>query len=367
MGESIDVWRIFFRTTAETDVFEFIDKAITIAALDRPKDFLSRRDRIAEQLFSCETAGAGGDCALASKESKVDGSTGNGSHDVVNIKCSQGEAETFSDDIKETSRVVGEVLRIKRVLDNSRHESDSVLHESLRRLQLINITVDILERTKIGISVNSLRRNCLTKQIAQLAHNITMGWKAMVDGIGRRTEDVANPRHAGDGKTSSIKEPRQEKYDFNKAGSLANRNRGPIVNPRKGVVKPNLSSNANSRTNPASVAASRKLQKERMLRSQNSNRSVTGCRRPLANQQEDKIKGWNEVEANVKFQAAKRKLQGLHQKAEADKRLRTVQALDPCDLPKMAASHKAPGATTTKAGRPKAIHGATTAKACLNI
>ncbi|XP_048137661.1 probable mediator of RNA polymerase II transcription subunit 26b isoform X1 [Rhodamnia argentea] len=354
MGESIDVWREFFRTTADTDVFEFIDKAIAIAALDRPKDFLLRRDRIAKRLFSGETAGARGDCAPASKESKANGNEGNVAHDVLNVKDSQGEAETFSDDMEETSQVVGEVLRIKRVLDNSRHESDPALHESLRRLESMSITVDILQKTKIGVSVNSLRRNCVSKKNAQLAHHITMGWKAMVEEIGRGKEDVADPGDVGDGKTSSIKEPRQEKYDINKASSLANWNLRLNVDQHKGTLNPNMSSNTNLRTVPASEVASRKSEKERMLQLQNSNGSGTGCRQPPANRQ-DKITGWKEVAADGKAQAAKRNMQGLYQKAETDKRQRTVQVLDPRDLPKMAASHKAPGATTAKAGRPRAI------------
>ncbi|KAI3421578.1 uncharacterized protein J3R85_012083 [Psidium guajava] len=273
MGESIDVWREFFRTTAGTDVFEFIDKAIAIAALDRPKDFLSRRDRIAERLFSCEMIGAGGDCTTSSKESKADSNTGNVAREVVNVKYGPGEAETFSDDIEETSQEVGEVLRIKRVLDNSRHESDSALLESLRRLRSMTITMDILKKTKIGISVNSLQRNCKSKQIAQLAHNITMGWKALVEENCRGTEGAADPCDVGDGPTYSVKNQNirkrgQEQYD-------------------------------------------------------------------------------------IKFQATKRKMQELYQKAEADKRRRKMQVLDPRDLPKMAASLNASCTTAAKAHRRK--------------
>ncbi|XP_048137663.1 probable mediator of RNA polymerase II transcription subunit 26b isoform X3 [Rhodamnia argentea] len=352
MGESLDEWRQFFRTT-DTDVFEFIEKAITIAALDCPKDFLSRRGRIAERLFSCETIGPGGDYALASKESKAKGDRGNAVHDVVSMNNSHGEAEALSDDMEETAPIVGTVLKIKRVLDNSQHEPDSALHESLRRLQSMNITVDVLEKTKIGVSVNSVGRNCRSKQIAQLARNITMGWKALVEDICLRTNDVADPGDVGDGKTSSIKEPRQEKYDINKASSLANWNLRLNVDQHKGTLNPNMSSNTNLRTVPASEVASRKSEKERMLQLQNSNGSGTGCRQPPANRQD--ITGWKEVAADGKAQAAKRNMQGLYQKAETDKRQRTVQVLDPRDLPKMAASHKAPGATTAKAGRPRAI------------
>lgn len=132
MGESLDEWREFFRTTV-ADVFEFIDKAITIAALDRPKDFLSRRGRIAERLFWRETAWDGGDGSAETKESRANGDAGNAVSDAVSMKYRHGEAGAFSDDTEETSRVVREVLRIKQVLDNSRHEVNVLTLNLVRR------------------------------------------------------------------------------------------------------------------------------------------------------------------------------------------------------------------------------------------
>ncbi|XP_056171038.1 probable mediator of RNA polymerase II transcription subunit 26a isoform X1 [Syzygium oleosum] len=355
MGESFDVWRIFFRTT-DTDVFQFIDKAIMIAALDCPEDFLSRRGRIAERLFSCETTQAGSDGTRATKENRANSDMGNVALDGVSKNCSHGETEANS----ETSQLlVGQVLRIKRVLDNSQHESDSALYESLRRLQSMSITLDILEKTKIGISVNSLRRNCGSKQIAQLACDITMGWKAMVEDFCRSTEDVAvlfvDPHKVGDGTTSSVKNQNISKPgQINESGSLVNGNRRLNVNQHKGIVKPNMSSNTNSRTIPASDIASRKFAKERMLKLQSSHRPVAGCERPLGSRQE-RIKGWDEVVADMKFQATKRKMQELYQRAEMDKRRRTVQELDPRDLPKMATSHKASRATIARGSRRRMI------------
>ncbi|XP_039162174.1 probable mediator of RNA polymerase II transcription subunit 26b isoform X2 [Eucalyptus grandis] len=355
MGESLDDWREFFRTTV-TDVFEFIDKAITIAALDCPQDFLSQRGRIAEQLFSCGTARDGGDCAAESKESKANGDTGNAASSVGSIKHGDGEAESFGNNIEEASLVVCEVLRIKQVLDNSRHESESALLESLRRLRSMTITLKTLKKTKIGISVNSLRRNCGSKLIAQLAHDITMRWKAMVEEISRSTEDVADPCNVGDRTTSSVKnirKPGQEQCDVSQAGSLADRNRRLNVNQHRGTVKPNMSSNADPRTIPQSEIVSRKFEKERMLRSQKSNETVTGGKRPLASRQN--IKCSNKVVAEVGFESSERETQELHRKAETDKRRRTVLVLDLCDLPKMATSLKAPCTTTRKAHRQRVL------------
>ncbi|KAI3421593.1 TFIIS N-terminal domain-containing protein [Psidium guajava] len=332
MGESLDDWREFFRTT-DTDVFEFIEKAITIAVLDHPEDFLSRRGRIVERLFSCETIGARGDRAVASKESKANGDRGSAAHDVVSINDSHERVEALSDDMEDDSQVLGEVLRIKQVLDNSRHESDSALHESLRRLESMNITVDILEKTKIGVSVNSLRRNCISKQIAQLAHDITMRWKALVEVICRRTD--AHPRNIGDGtssvKNQNIRTPGQEKYDFNKAGS---KNRRPNVNQHEGIAKPNTSSNTNLRTTPASKIASRKFEKREdasVARLKRISRRVqqTTCQ-STGNQELERSCDRHEVSSHQ--EEVTRTL------SKTDKRRRTVQVLDPSHLPKMAAS-----------------------------
>ncbi|XP_039156319.1 probable mediator of RNA polymerase II transcription subunit 26b [Eucalyptus grandis] len=172
MSKSLDYWRAFFRGT-NADVFEFIDNAIAVAAHDLPDDFRSRRGRIMERLYSCETGRH-----APSEESEANGDSGvDVEQEAVGMDkescCSCGEARAFADETDERSRVFGEVLRIKQVLDKSRLEqSASALCESLRRLQSMAITLDILETTKIGISVNSLRRNCRSKQIAQLAHGI---------------------------------------------------------------------------------------------------------------------------------------------------------------------------------------------------
>jgi len=83
----------------------------------------------------------------------------------------------------------------------------------------------------------------------------------------------------------NIRKPGQEQYDFSQAGSLADRNRRLNVNQHRGTVKPNMSSNADLRTIPPSEIASWKFEKERMLRSQKSNETVTGGKRPLASRQ----------------------------------------------------------------------------------
>ncbi|KAH9675289.1 putative mediator of RNA polymerase II transcription subunit 26b [Citrus sinensis] len=237
---SLDNWRNYFRS-ANGDIFDIIDHAVMVAALDCPKEFKLRRDRIAEKLFTCKLTRCSGcdrvelavpsgnefdddeeDCkrdgcefeAGGSKESKVNSCRDDHVSNQIVSNFSSGDiAEALTDEIEEESQVVGEVLRIKEILHNSRDErsglclvqSDSVLFESLRRLQLMALTVDTLkscrffQATEIGKAVNGLRKHG-SKQIRHLARTLIEGWKDLVDewvnatkAIAEGTPDSVNP------------------------------------------------------------------------------------------------------------------------------------------------------------------------------
>ncbi|KAG2683646.1 hypothetical protein I3843_10G042200 [Carya illinoinensis] len=212
---SLEYWRNYFRT-ANSDIFNIIDHAIMVASSDCPKEFRLRRDRIAERLFSCRLTRCSGcdrvelavpgseeekeddddgnckssqfgkdGCAFeagASKESKVDSSRDDqGEMNMNQVSTySYGEAEALTDEIEEESQIFDEVLRIKEIFYNSEQESDSILVESLTRLQLMALTVDTLKATEIGKAVNRLRKHA-SKQIRQFARTLIDGWKDMVD------------------------------------------------------------------------------------------------------------------------------------------------------------------------------------------
>lgn len=167
---SLDYWRKFFRS-ANSDIFEVIEQAIVVAAVDCPKEFRSRRDRIAEKLFTCrlsrcfgcnnvelmipddgeelgeEEGGGSVKREVGEKGSKMD-SCNDEAEDLNRVGLSNysyDEAEALTDVIEEESQIVGEVLRIKEVLCNKLDESDSVLYESLRRLDLMQLSVETLK------------------------------------------------------------------------------------------------------------------------------------------------------------------------------------------------------------------------------
>lgn len=218
---NLDKWRDYFRT-ANSDIFDIIEYAIMVAASDCPKEFRIRRDGIAETLFSCKLTkcfgcnrvelavpgGGGGEAdadgdegcksgferdgcdfevAGGSKGSKVNSSGGGGDDDDQGERnvnqvgnYSYDAAEALTDEIEEETQIFGEVMRIKEIVDNSEDETDSVLYESLRKLQLMALSVETLKATEIGKAVNSVRKHAST-EIRHLARTLIEGWKDLVD------------------------------------------------------------------------------------------------------------------------------------------------------------------------------------------
>ena len=51
-GSAHSQWRRFFASAGGADIFEIIDAAVAVAALDRPADLKLRRERIAQRLYT---------------------------------------------------------------------------------------------------------------------------------------------------------------------------------------------------------------------------------------------------------------------------------------------------------------------------
>lgn len=243
MAEGLNYWREYFRG-ANSDIFDVIEHAVLVAALDCPEEFKSRRDHIAELLFTCKITKCFG-CdrvelsvpnndsddeegakrkngevrgAAGSKESKVYSSGGDG-HQVemeVNVNqvsnVSYGDAEALTDEIEEESRFIGEVLRIKEILDSHQEESDSVLYDSLRRLQLMDLSVEVLKVTEIGKAVNGLKKHG-SKKIRDLVRTLIEGWVGMLDAWMNATAAIAENTSPESVKTSAVVEEEEEEED----------------------------------------------------------------------------------------------------------------------------------------------------------
>ncbi|KAJ4706694.1 Transcription elongation factor [Melia azedarach] len=425
---SLDNWRNYFRA-ANGDIFDIIDHAVMVAALDCPKEFKLRRDRIAEKLFTCKLTRCSGcdrvelavpgsefdededgmigckrdECEFeggGSKESKVNSSRDDHVNNQIVSNFSYGDAEALTDEIEEESQVVGEVLRIKEILHSSEDESDSVLFECLRRLQLMALTVDTLKATEIGKAVNGLRKHG-SKQIRHLARSLIEGWKDLVDEWVNATKTIAegtpdsvnpsvvdeeeglpsppldelaffaaptagielsqffdgmdddgNPRHSGEfiknrenGRKPSAENQnitKRKQQTPNEVNTLPKENKSQQIKRPEAAVKPNKPSNTNSGPGrPLKQNTVQKVNNESKL--QHKSDKVSIHKRPL-NSQRDKLKSSDDVAVQVKLEATKRKLQESYQQAESVKKQRMIQVMELHDLPKQGLGHRNPHA-----------------------
>ncbi|CAL9171832.1 unnamed protein product [Musa hybrid cultivar] len=215
---SLDYWRKFFRS-ANSDIFEVIEHAVLVAASDYPEEFRSRRDRMVEKLFTvllprcfgCDRVAEGeeGNASVkrdGEKESKVDSNTV-GPEDLNRIvsNYSFDEAEALTEEMEEEGQIVGEVLRIKEIFANHHDESESTLFESLRRLQLMELSVEVLKATEIGKAVNGLRKHN-SKQIRHLVRTLIDGWKVLVEEWVRATAAIAVTDNSPDNENPPIED-----------------------------------------------------------------------------------------------------------------------------------------------------------------
>ncbi|CAJ1915878.1 unnamed protein product [Sphenostylis stenocarpa] len=407
---SVDDWRKYFGS-ANSNIFDIIENAIIVAASDCPKEFRVKRDTIAERLFSSKLTRCvgcdrvelavsgvgkeiddgnckngvdtdGGELAGASKESEVnDGGDGNAEIDVNGVSnYSFGEAEALTDEIDEETQYLGEILRIKDVLLN-REESDSVIFESLRRLQLMELSMDCLKATEIGKAVNPLRKR-RSEDIRLLAQTLIDGWKQMVDewviattttaiaASDEGTPDSVNPSVVDDEEEGLPSPPMDEGAFFvAPTGSIKlseffdgmdddgnprpsgpshknrdNNGRKPTI-PNREIKSQQAKKNETAvpvrpikpvatdsgRGKPPLSKMQGKSNVEPKMQQRIENNSMT--RRPPSGQL-DKSMHSDDVATQQKLEATKRKLQESYQQAENAKRQRTIQVMEINDLPK---------------------------------
>uniref|UniRef100_A0A0D9WGI3 TFIIS N-terminal domain-containing protein n=1 Tax=Leersia perrieri TaxID=77586 RepID=A0A0D9WGI3_9ORYZ len=113
------------------------------------------------------------------------------------------ELEALTNEIDEESQVVGEVLRIKDLFLHKEDHSDATLFESLRRLQLMQLSVSTLKATEIGRAVNGLRKHN-SQQIRHLVRTLIEGWKVLVDEWVSTTNVALTDNSPGSSKTSVV-------------------------------------------------------------------------------------------------------------------------------------------------------------------
>ncbi|KAI3677968.1 hypothetical protein L6452_37242 [Arctium lappa] len=383
-GGRMDYWRDYFRSS-NGDLFETIEKAIIVAASDYPKEFRIRRDGIAQTLFSCKLIKCSGCHKLelgftADDEQHDDDDDDDHHQKEVNVghnnnnqvsNYSYGVAEALTDEIEEESQMFGEVMRIKEIVNNHHDESESVLYNSLRKLQLMALSVETLKATEIGKSINVLRKH-VSKDVSHIAKTLIEAWKDMVDqwvmatekaaAVSEATPESLNPsvldeeeeglpspplddlaffypqtslelseffdgmdeygNPGNNGRTEKQSAPKHKQQKPTNVPVMVRKNepdsdvmkmkksQATVVKP----IKPSVAESAPGRR--IKLNMERKLQTE-PKRPHQSNTRATG-----------------EATAQDKFEAAKRKLQERYQQAEKAKKQRTIQVMELHDLPK---------------------------------
>ncbi|KAK7393038.1 hypothetical protein VNO78_21489 [Psophocarpus tetragonolobus] len=421
---SIDYWRNYFGA-ANSDIFGIIDHAIMVAASDCPKEFRLRRGAIAERLFSCRLSrclgcervelavsvdddddGGGEPCkscfefkAGASKESKVNSVRDDPVMNMNQVSnFSYGDAEALTDEIEEESQYVEEVFRIKDLLLNCEEESDSVLFDSLRRLQLMELTVDLLKATEIGKAVYPLRKHG-SSDVCHLARTLIDVWKEMVDEWVKATtaitgsegtpdsvnpsvvddeeglpsppmdegalfaaptssmelsqffdgmDDNGNPQHSGEfiknhenerPSLNSQNTVKRKPQPSNEANIIAKDCKPQQAKNNEAAVRPNKPVIADSGPGrpPKSTMQKKKCNIEPKMQ---QNRVKSAIPKDPQVLQQDKLKRSDSAAVHVKLEATKRKLQERYQEVENAKKQRTVQVMELHDLPKQGIGHR---------------------------
>uniref|UniRef100_H2UCR2 Transcription elongation factor A (SII), 3 n=1 Tax=Takifugu rubripes TaxID=31033 RepID=H2UCR2_TAKRU len=75
-----------------------------------------------------------------------------------------------------------ELVRIAKQLDKmvSRNNTDGAM-DLLRELKSFNMTLRLLQETRIGVSVNSIRKHCTDEEVIALAKVLIKDWKRLLD------------------------------------------------------------------------------------------------------------------------------------------------------------------------------------------
>ncbi|KAF3665186.1 putative protein RADIALIS-like 1-like [Capsicum annuum] len=180
--EKLSKWREYF-VSSKTNIFEIIELAIIISAIDHPKEFKLKRDRVAQLLFSCKITRGNGCDKVEFVVPNADNVVTHADKDVqntVNVDVDEEEPENSSDEEEEESRINKEVLRNKSIIDDYRNETDLSVYASLRELRKMDLTLETLKATGIGKSVNALRKH-KSANIQNLAKKMVENWSEMVN------------------------------------------------------------------------------------------------------------------------------------------------------------------------------------------
>ncbi|XP_026083289.1 transcription elongation factor A protein 3-like isoform X9 [Carassius auratus] len=126
-----------------------------------------------------------------------------------------------------------DLLRIAKKLDKmvSRNNMDGAL-DLLRELKDFNMTLKLLQDTRIGMSVNGIRKHCTDEDVGNLAKMLIKNWKKLLES-------------AQNQKSERLNEVKNGKYPSKTSGSPSRTSPERESSPRRSTVetKPDINSN----------------------------------------------------------------------------------------------------------------------------
>ncbi|TVU37531.1 hypothetical protein EJB05_10850 [Eragrostis curvula] len=307
--------------------------------------------------------------------------------------CSSDRAEVITDDgaPRRDDSVLAEAERIKAALLNDQEKSEDALLELLQRLQRLDLTMETLEATAIGKAVGNFRKHS-SKQIRNLVRSLIEGWKHTVDVYLARCRDaVVDHTPQSMGPSSLEQEDRGAPFTPMDEGALfatpSTSMRLSEENPGSkfsdgmddgGSIRNDADMNGGQRYSmnheplrrPSSVGLrsdpdqswrEQSVKKEQFVAEMlaRPSNAESGRGRPQARSKphhdaspaqgraqsapsdkpatphdENSVRAKLELAKNAKLEAAKRKLQEGYQEYDNAKKQRTIQMVDPQNLPK---------------------------------
>ncbi|KAL2654244.1 hypothetical protein R1flu_022372 [Riccia fluitans] len=203
----MDNWRNFFESSGQ-DIWTIIDKAIGVAAADFPQELRLRRDGLTERMYTAhllhlqdheeDVQPRGSDKTNATSgvyHRDEEQEEENDDEERHRRDCDDDAAREMirdrPDDTRDTDLLatldewdqegmyVKEIMNIKEsIRDVDQPESDVM--EQLHKLEDLNLSVELLQRTEIGKEVNGLRKHS-SKRVRAFAKRIVRSWKDLVD------------------------------------------------------------------------------------------------------------------------------------------------------------------------------------------
>ncbi|XP_048882102.1 transcription elongation factor A protein 3 isoform X17 [Brienomyrus brachyistius] len=129
-----------------------------------------------------------------------------------------------------------DLIRIAKKLDKmvSRNNTEGAL-DLLQELKGFNMTLKLLQDTRIGMSVNGIRKHCTDEEVVTLAKILIKNWKRLLETAQSQTAEKPKEKNrtdskkstAGDnegqaGRPSSVTESRKDSTDDNKPPKQSN-------------------------------------------------------------------------------------------------------------------------------------------------